>query len=476
MNCRIRQTRQSKMLTRVVGVVLLVASSLVPVWAEVDGPDASAVVDLSSRWVASVSEKSPELTDLVTEDAAAYYANLRDLALRGSMGAIDDLHPIEQLQVMFLRLTVPSDRLAKLSGNEILLLAVQEGWIGQDLRRSDELREVVVEGDTATGRLFKFGLDDRPDRGRQYFSYENGSWRVELRGETERLEKDFRSFTRRTELSDSEAAFFILETRLLRKVIPADFVAPEASPVATVPDLRYVPSASGLPDHDASQDRVGASPGRAHTLIAVRESPDLPGFAAATIADVGRSLRYVVVVGDLLGDGAGYRLERVAGDRVWLRRGSDLVVLVLDPNSSPLAELRTIAKGSSEESSLLDHAKLGKDRFGMMSQWRNTGLRGRPQLLQQGSLVPQVIPGRDVIGGLRVGRILPGSFWDQMGLSEGDVIEQVNNKKMDSIMRWREFMNIAESAQEISLVVERGGEQIRLIIRTIPTHREGARA
>ena len=112
----------------------------------------------------------------------------------------------------------------------------------------------------------------------------------------------------------------------------------------------------------------------------------------------------------------------------------------------------------------------------MMSQWRNMGLRGRPQLLQQGSLVPQVIPGRDVISGLRVGRILPGSFWDQMGLSEGDVIEQVNNKKMDSIMRWREFMNIAESAQEISLVVERGGEQIRLIIRTIPTHREGARA
>ena len=151
-------------------------------------------------------------------------------------------------------------------------------------------------------------------------------------------------------------------------------------------------------------------------------------------------------------------------------------LVLVEPAHDLKLTCQYLAKESGEESSLLDHAELGKDRFGMMPQWRNTGLRGRPQLLQQGSLVPQVIPGRDVIGGLRVGRILPGSFWGQMGLSEGDVIEQVNNKKMDSIMRWREFMNIAESAQEISLVVERGGKQIRLIIRTIPTHREGARA
>ena len=90
------------------------------------------------------------------------------------------------------------------------------------MRRTDELRDVNVQGDTSTGRLFKFGLDDRPDRGRQYFSYEDGRWRVQLRGEREHLEKDFRSFTRRSGLSDSEAAFFILETRLLRKVVPAD--------------------------------------------------------------------------------------------------------------------------------------------------------------------------------------------------------------------------------------------------------------
>lgn len=479
MKRRIWQTLRPKMLIRALGAVSLLVTAGSAAYAESDESTTSAVVALSSRWVTSVSEESPELTELLTADAAPYYENLRDLALRGPMTALDTLHPVDQLQVMFLRLTVPSDRLSIMSGDEILLHAVQEGWIGQDLRRSDELREVAVKGNTATGRLFKFGLDDRPDRGRQYFSYEDGLWRVQLRGERERLKKDFRSFTSRTGLSDSEAAFFILETRLLRKVVPADFVAPEAAgaaSVAAVPEALPVARVSGpvgLSDPGASRARSDLPSLGAHKLIAVRESPDSPEFAAATIADVERSLRYVVVVGELLGNGTGYRLEGVAGDRARFKRGREHMVLVLDPDSPPLDELRTISSGSGAESSLLDHANLGKDRFGMMSQWRNTGLRGRPQLLQQGSLIPEVVSGQHAIAGLRVGRILRGSFWNQMGLSEGDVIQEVNNRKMDSMMRWREFMDVAENAQEISLVVKRDGRQFRLITRTIPPHRGG---
>ena len=112
----------------------------------------------------------------------------------------------------------------------------------------------------------------------------------------------------------------------------------------------------------------------------------------------------------------------------------------------------------------------------MMSQWRNTGLRGRPQLLQQGSLIPRIVPGEDEIAGLRAGQILPGSFWDQMGLSEGDVIQEVNGAEIDSMMRWREFMDIAETAQEISLLLERGGRPIRFLIRTVPTRARGSGA
>ena len=462
-----------------VGLLFLAATGGLSVSAAVARDDPAAVVGLSSRWVASVAEKAPGLTELVSSDGAVYYGNLRDLALRGSVGSIDALHPVDQLQVMFLRLTIPSGRLAKLSGDEVLLLAVEEGWIGQDLRRSDELREVVLRGDTATGRLFKFGLENRPDRGRQYFSYEDGVWRVQLRGERERLENDFRSFTRRTGLSDSEAAFFILETRLLRKVVPADFVAPDAVSaglVAPVSRGRVGLAAADVLERDVAQDQDARPRLEARRLIAVRESPGNPELAAATIADVDRSLRYVVMLGDFLGDGSGYRLERVDEDRVWLKWGDERVVLALDPESPPLAELHRTAGAAVSESSLLDHAKLGEDRVGMMSQWRNTGLRGRPQLLQQGSLVPEIARGGDEISGLRVGRALPGSFWDQLGLSEGDVIREVNGREVNSMIRWRELMGIAENAQEISLLVQRGEREVRFITRTIPPRREGAGA
>ena len=211
-------------------------------------------------------------------------------------------------------------------------------------------------------------------------------------------------------------------------------------------------------------------------MVAVREAPDDPELAAATIADVERSLRYVVAVGDLLGDGTGYRLERVEKDQVWLIRGDERVALSLDFDGPSLNDLRANSRGSVAEGSLLDHANLGKDRVGMMSQWRNMGLRGRPQLLQQGSLIPQVVPGEDGLTGLRVSQVLPGSFWDQIGLSRGDVLQEVNGVRIDSMIRWQEFMDIAESAQELSLLIDRGGRLIRFRVRTIPARSRGTAA
>ncbi len=451
-----------KILAASMAVVVLLGWARGPVLAADQERVSSAVEEISSRWVAAVAEESPELIALVSVNADPYYSNLRDLALHGPMVAIEALHPVDQLQVMFLRLTVPSHRLAKMSGEEILLHAIREGWIGKDLRRTDELREVQIKGDTASGRLFKFGLDDRPDRSRQYFSYQDGFWKVELRGERERLERDFDSFTRRSGLSDSEAAFFILETRLMRKIVPADFVAPVSASASLEGEILAVP-----------RDLL---PIESRVLVTVREAPGHPQLAAATIADVDRSLRYVVRVGELLGDGTGYRLERLDGDQVWLIRDGDRVALSLDSDGLSLHQLRAKGGGAGAESSLLDHANLGKDRLGMMSQWRNTGLRGRPQLLQQGSLIPRIVPGEDEIAGLRAGQILPGSFWDQMGLSEGDVIQEVNGAEIDSMMRWREFMDIAETAQEISLLLERGGRPIRFLIRTVPTRARGSDA
>ena len=415
--------------------------------------DESEIVALSSRWVSAVADRNPAFVDLLSASAVEHYHHLRDVALHGDVSVLTALDPTDQLQVLFLRLTIDAKQLREMSGREILVRAVDQHWIGQDLRRTDALREVVVEGDTATGRLYKFGREDRPDRGRQYFSRENGEWRVGLRGERERLQMDFESFVARSGLAPSEAAFFILETRLLRKVTPADF-APPATDRGT-----------GIAGVSVSKARAASAHLR---LVAVRESPDDPRLTAVTIEDREESLRSVLSVGDSSVDENGYRLLHVAGDRAWLERGGVGLVLRLELEGPPLDQRFRVDGAPAATVSLLEQARLGQHREGLMAQWRNVGLRGRPQLLQQAWLVPEIAPGRETMLGLRVRKLVGGSFWHQLGLAEGDLLERVNGDTIDSMDRWQELLRAAETDQEISVVVRRDGQRRRFDTKTVP--------
>lgn len=440
-----------------IGVVILVGLSYVlPATGRPHrGRAVPEIVSLSSRWVSAVANRDAGLVDLLDSGALEHYRRLRDLALQGDASALDALHPTDQLQVLFLRLTIDAGRLRKMSAREVLLLAIEQQWIGQDLRRSDTLREVSLEGDTATGRLYKFGRNDRPDRGRQYFTRENGEWRVDLRGERERLRMDFEAFVARSGLVPSEAAFFILETRLLRKVMPADFLPPSSAGETRSP-AEFVPKA---PVSDA-QIRI----------ISVRESPDDPSLAAVTIEDRKESLRFVVALDESSQAESGYRLVQFSGSRVWLEHDGAPLVLAFEREGPALDQRLEADEGPRAISSLVEQARLGEGREGLMAQWRNVGLRGRPQLLQQAWLVPELAPSREVMTGLRVRKLVEGSFWHQLGLSQGDLLEQVNGESMDSMARWQQLLRAAETEREISVVVRRDGRKLRFHTKTVPPH------
>ena len=415
----------------------------------------SEIVSVSYSWVSAVADRDPAFVDLLSSGALAHYRRLRDVALHGDVSALDALAPTDQLQVLFLRLTIDAERLREMSAREILLRAVEQHWIGQNLRRTDVLREVAVEGDTATGRLYKFGRDDRPDRGRQYFTRENGEWRVDLRGERERLRMDFEAFVARSGLVPAEAAFFILETRLLRKVIPQDFLPPSARQGSR--------SLAGSPSNEAAA-------GAEVRVVAVRESPDDPSLAAVTIEDREESLRFVLSLGDTSAGESGYRLLRLSGRRAWLERDGASLVLALEQEAIPLDQRLRVERETAATFSLLEQARLGERREGLMAQWRNVGLRGRPQLLQQAWLVPERAPGRDAMTGLRVRKLVENSFWQQLGLSEGDLVERVNGESMDSMARWRQLLRVAGTLQEISVGVRRDGRRLRFHTKTVPPY------
>ena len=426
------------------------------------GDDEEAVVGLSDRWRAAVSNRDPALSELVSSASEGHYRKLKQLALHGEADALEGLHPVDQLQVLFFRTMLDPVELQGMSPGEVIVFAVKAGMIGVDLRKNDELREVVVTGKTAQGRLYKFGRDDRADRGLQYFECEEGIWRIDLESELARLRGDFSAFMARSNLAPAEAAFFILEARLARKVTSADFVPPLGKG-------RREAASSDSAEHKARSEL-------ALRIVSIRRSLDDPAENAVAIEDRHDSLQHVLRVGDRLPFAPRFVLTRIEGLRAELRAGKESLTLNLEEEGAPLgqrlAELSRFEAG--EPVSLFTQAALGDDREGLMVQWRNVGLRGRPQLLQQASLIPEFATDRERLLGLRVRNLVDGSFWHQLGLAEGDLLEQANGAAIDSTERWQALLRAAGASQELSIRVRRGGRSLRFHTTTIPPRRPGA--
>jgi len=438
-----------------IGVALmLVGASHASSGGQVD--EQGKIIDLSERWRAAVSNRDPALSELVSSDSENHYRKLKHLALYGEEDELRGLHPTDQLQALFFRTMLDSTELQAMSPREVIVFAVEAGMIGIDLRKTDELREVIVRGNTAQGRLYKFGREDRPDRGLQYFELEEGVWRIDLKSELERLRKDFSAFVIRSHLEPDEAAFFILEARLFRKVIPEDFVPPLGREGGDAPLL----------DSAGEESREEL----ALRIVSIRQSLDDPAQHAVTIENRHDSLHHVLRVGDSLPLAPRFVLAQIDGRRAELRAGKESLILTLEEEGAPLGQrsVRSSRFKDGEPVSLLPQAKLGHDREGLMAQWRNVGLRGRPQLLQQVSLIPEFAPDRERILGLRVRNLVKGSFWHQIGLAEGDLLEQANGDPIDSMDRWQDLLRAAGADQDLSIRVRRAGRNLRFRTKTVP--------
>lgn len=414
--------------------------------------DTGEVTRLATLWVEAVSTRDPAGFDMLSHAGKAYYPRMRQLALSADAEALQLLHTADQLQVLLLRGMLEPAELRSMSDPALFRFALEQGFIGANLRSADVLREVVAGSNEAHGRLFKFGLDARPERGLQYFVREQDEWRVELRGELERMRRDFDAFAARSGLSKAEAAFLILEMRLMRKVTPADFL----------------PTGAPAPGPRAAPSWTAAAATPELRLVAVRRSLDSDRFVA-TIEDRAESLRYLLEAGDPVPPAPNVRLLEVRFDAVVLETNHGVTTLWLDRDGPPLNH-RAPRTGRLSSRSLLDIATQGSERDGMMAQWRNVGLRDRPLLLQQAWLTPVHEPhsaAGEGMRGLRVRKLTEGSFWNQLGAEPGDLLTAVNDRPLDSMDAWQELLEIAQNDQTITITLERDARRLRFETRTI---------
>lgn len=114
---------------------------------------------------------------LVTADSHAYYARMRDLALRAPRAEVAALPPADRLTVLRLRHEFTAEELAPLSGAALVGLSVEERWSAAHTLRRLALGEIELRGAEAVATVHQAGAE-MPIR--FLFRREGEDWKLDL--------------------------------------------------------------------------------------------------------------------------------------------------------------------------------------------------------------------------------------------------------------------------------------------------------
>jgi hypothetical protein len=126
---------------------------------------------------AVLAGKGAAAADVLTAGSLDYFAQMRDLALYATeqelkAGSITDL-----MQALTFRHRIPVDQLQTLSGRDLVILALERGWIGKASVARADIGDVSVNAGSATAVVLKQG---RPTSASFRFSKEKESWKLDL--------------------------------------------------------------------------------------------------------------------------------------------------------------------------------------------------------------------------------------------------------------------------------------------------------
>lgn len=107
----------------------------------------------------------------------AYYDRLRSLALTAPESDVRALPLLDRLGVLRLRHTYPPTSLRSASGTDLLVLAVNEGFIGKESVEKAELGRIEVSGSEAKAQVTSSG---QPTTASLRFVRESEGWRLDL--------------------------------------------------------------------------------------------------------------------------------------------------------------------------------------------------------------------------------------------------------------------------------------------------------
>jgi len=167
----------------------------------------------------------------------------------------------------------------------------------------------------------------------------------------------------------------------------------------------------------------------------------------------------VVKVGDTLTAHAGVSVERIERGRVVLRNDGKREVLTLDEEA--LGRMASAPPPSSRRSARRSRVARSTVRDRLEELTQDGGPRSPAAIFSQARILPKYEDGSMV--GIELSKIKPDSFYEKVGLQEGDIVTSLNGVPIDNPSASKQLLEAFTSADTLSAEVRRADGSMETI-------------
>ena len=143
------------------------------------GKDETAAVQKSwdDFFAAAQAKDSQKAVGLISQSTIDYYERIRKAALEADEPEVRAMKAGDKVMVLQLRIRMAPAYLRTLTGAQVFMVSVQEGWDAKQRATTPEMSNIKVDGDRATGTMVVNGKDAPFD---YVFLKEDGIWKHDL--------------------------------------------------------------------------------------------------------------------------------------------------------------------------------------------------------------------------------------------------------------------------------------------------------
>lgn len=124
-----------------------------------------------------LTDQGEEATRYIAERTIQFYDSMAVLARTADSLQVDSLSLIDKLTVLTLRARTPNDLLFSYEGKEVFIFAIDEGMVGKDDVRNNELGKIFLGENFARAAMVVSGQETPLE---MYFRLEDGIWKLDL--------------------------------------------------------------------------------------------------------------------------------------------------------------------------------------------------------------------------------------------------------------------------------------------------------